>query len=105
MPGHLAVQERRKDVRKINLLGVSEITPRQILSEREYAEVDVLFTENPPQLTDDLFHAYVFTRVAGTVVGSDKQFELPARPPRAILSSPPAQPGKLDEETCPCFQQ
>src|SRR5258708_37293837 len=97
-------QERRENVRKVNLLCAGKVSATQIEILRHGAELDFVRSQNMPQLAQSFFGADIRTGVARAIVASEQQLEFLARLPTFSLAEDPACLGALDIGADPGFE-
>src|SRR5205814_9978528 len=99
--GHFTGDERRKDIRQMDLLAAFEISVGEFEVLAHYAELNVVRSQNVAQLAHDFLRTHVGAGVAGAVVPGKKQLELFARLPALASAKNPRCLGALDVSAHP----
>ena len=101
MFGDFAGDERRKDIRQMDLLAAFEISVGEFEVVAHYAELNVVRSQNVAQLAHGFFWTHVRTGIAGPVVAGKKQLEFFARLPALASAKNPRCLGALDVSAHP----
>ena len=105
IPAHVAKEERRVHIGKINLPGTFEVALGAVETLRHHAEVNVIGAQNMANLAQHLLDANVAARVARPIVARKQQLEFFARSPALAKTQHPADAPDLDQCANPGDEQ
>src|SRR5260370_22492690 len=102
---HFPEQERRKNVRQINLARAIEITAAAVEVLRHHAEIDIASSEDMPHLAQHFLYAHIGAGITRAVVSGEEQAQLVARFPALAEAEHPTAAPDFDHRADPADQK